>query len=93
MKTNITIQTGTPSKYDGKATNTYTTPSRGGQNLHHQITLENHRNAERSEFDFLRMKTNISNQTGTPSKYDGKAITTSIRSRSLRNNTAKRKTL
>jgi hypothetical protein len=93
MKTNITNQASITSKYDGKATNTYTTPSRGGQNLHHQITLENHRNAERSELDFLRMKTNISNQTGITSKRDGNTITTSIRSRSLRNNTAKRKTL
>jgi len=93
MKTNTSNQTSITSKYDGKATNTYTTPSRGGQSLHHQITLEYHRNAERSEFDFLRMKTNISNQTRITSKRDGNTITTSIRSRSLRNNTAKRKTL
>jgi hypothetical protein len=93
MKTNITNQASITSKYDGKATDTHTTPSGGGQNLHHQITLENHRKAERSEFEFLRMKTNITNQASITSKHDGKAITTSIRFRSLRNTAAKRKIL
>ncbi|MFN7829787.1 MAG: hypothetical protein ACK5NX_01155 [Armatimonadota bacterium] len=39
------------------------------------------------------MKTNITNQASITSKHDGKAITTSIRFRSLRNTAAKRNTL
>ncbi len=74
MKSNITNQTDTTSNHDGKATNTYTTPARGGQNLHHQITLEYHRNAERSEFDFLIMKSNITNQTDNNTKCKTRSL-------------------
>jgi len=40
-----------------------------------QTTLEHRRKAERLEFGFLLSKTNITNQTGTTYKLDGKATT------------------
>jgi len=53
----------------------HTRPTRGGTIRHHQIALEHHRKAERLGFGFLLPKTNITNQTGTTYKLDGKATT------------------